>query len=49
MIIDEAQLLFNARDWTVKGRERWTWFFTMHRHFGFFILLCAQFDRMLDR
>ena len=26
LIIDEAQLLFNARDWTVKGRERWTWF-----------------------
>ncbi len=49
LIIDEAQLLFNARDWTVRGRERWTWFFTMHRHFGFFILLCAQFDRMLDR
>ena len=49
LIIDEAQLLFNARDWTVKGRERWTWFFTMHRHFGYFILLCAQFDRMLDR
>lgn len=49
LIIDEAQLLFNARDWSVKGRERWTWFFTMHRHFGYFILLCAQFDRMLDR
>lgn len=49
LIIDEAQLLFNARDWSAKGRERWTWFFTMHRHFGYFIILCAQFDRMLDR
>lgn len=49
LLIDEAQLLFNARDWSVKGRDRWTWFFTMHRHFGFFIILCAQFDRMLDR
>lgn len=49
LIIDEAQLLFNARDWSAKGRDRWTWFFTMHRHFGFFIILCAQFDRMLDR
>ena len=49
LIIDEAQLLFNSRDWTMKGRERWTWFFTTHRHFGYFILLCAQFDRMLDR
>ena len=49
LIIDEAQLLFNARDWTAKGRDRWTWLFTMHRHFGYLIILCAQFDRMLDR
>ncbi len=49
LIIDESQLLFNARDWAAKNRRRWTWFFTMHRHFGFFILLCAQYDRMLDR
>lgn len=49
LVIDEAQLLFNARDWVKKGRDRWNWFFTMHRHFGFFIILCAQFDRMLDR
>lgn len=49
LIIDEAQLLFNARDWNAKGRSRWNWFFTMHRHFGYFIILCAQFDRMLDR
>lgn len=49
LIIDEAQLLFNAREWSSKGRARWNWFFTMHRHFGYFIILCAQFDRMLDR
>ncbi len=49
LLIDEAQLLFNAREWSAKGRSRWTWFFTMHRHFGYFIILCAQFDRMLDR
>lgn len=49
LIIDEAQLIFNARSWSAKGRDRWNWFFTMHRHFGYFIILCAQFDRMLDR
>ena len=49
MIIDESQLIFYSRVLTMKGRERWTWFFTTHRHFGYFILLCAQFDRMLDR
>lgn len=49
LIVDEAQLMFNARDWNAAGRDRWNWFFTMHRHFGYFIILCAQFDRMLDR
>lgn len=49
LMIDEAQLMFNSRDWVAKGRSRWTWFFSMHRHFGYFIILCAQFDRMLDR
>lgn len=42
LVIDEAQLLFNARDWSVKGRDRWNWFFTMHRHFGFFIILALS-------
>ena len=49
LVIDESQLMFNAREWNAKGRARWNWFFTMHRHFGYFIILCAQFDRMLDR
>ena len=49
LVVDEAQLMFNAREWNAKGRDRWNWFFTMHRHFGYFIILCAQFDRMLDR
>lgn len=48
LLLDEAQLLFNARDWRGKGRDRWNWFFTMHRHFGFAIILCAQFSDMLD-
>lgn len=48
LMLDEAQLLFNARDWRGSGRDRWNWFFTMHRHFGFYIILCAQFDQMLD-
>ena len=48
-IIDEAQLLFNAREWQRIGRGGWLSFFTQHRHYGFHVVLIAQFDRMLDR
>ena len=49
LYIDECQLLFNARTWNVKGRDQWNKFFTNHRHFGYDIIMCAQFDRMIDR
>lgn len=49
VIIDEAQLLFGAREWDAAGRKQWLWFFTQHRKLGFKVILCAQFDRMLDR
>jgi len=49
LFIDEAQLLFNSRDWGKQGRAGWLSFFTQHRKFGYNIILVAQFDRMLDR
>lgn len=49
LFIDEAQLLFNAREWQSMGRSGWLSFFTQHRHFGYDVVLIAQFDRMLDR
>lgn len=49
LVIDEAQLLFNARTWDAKDRSGWLSFFTQHRKFGYHIILVAQFDRMLDR
>lgn len=49
LYIDEAQLLFNAREWNVIGRAEWLQFFTQHRKYGFDVFLIAQFDRMLDR
>lgn len=49
LIIDEAQLLFNAREWDKEGRKFWTAFFTQHRKYGYDVILIAQFDRMLDR
>lgn len=49
LIIDECQLIFNAREWNAKGRNEWLAFYTQHRKFGFRIILVAQFDRMIDR
>lgn len=49
LIIDECQLLFNAREWNSKGRAEWLSFFSQHRKYGFDICLVAQFDGMVDR
>lgn len=49
LIIDEAQILFNAREWGKRGRDAWLKFFTQHRKFGYRIILIAQFDTMLDK
>lgn len=53
LVIDEAQILFNSRDWNSsrKGETRMDWikFFSQHRKFGYSIILIAQNDRMIDR
>ncbi len=53
LVIDEAQLVFNSRTWQDKGasskRMDWIEFFSQHRHFGYKVVLIAQFDRMIDR
>lgn len=49
LYIDEAQLMFNAREWQQQGRAEWLSFFTQHRKYGYDIYLVAQFDRMIDR
>lgn len=49
LVIDEAQLLFNSREWQLISRSGWLSFFSQHRHYGYHVILAAQFDRMLDR
>ncbi|MNJ26029.1 Zonular occludens toxin (Zot) [compost metagenome] len=51
LIIDEAGLKFNARDWQVKGTERMEWidFFVNSRKLGFDPFLVAQNIKMVDR
>lgn len=49
LYIDEAQLLFNSRDWSRSDRMEWIRFFTQHRKLGYDVYLITQNDRMLDR
>lgn len=47
--IDEAQMMFNAREWQATYKQGWNTFFSLHRHLGYDIILITQFDRSLDR
>lgn len=49
LIIDEAQLIFNAREFSQKGRMDWISFFTQHRKLGFNIILITQYDKSIDK
>lgn len=49
LCIDEAQILFNSRNFGDKLRMNWLSFFSQHRKLGYTIILIAQNDRMLDR
>lgn len=49
LIVDEAQVVWNSREFQSKGRQDWIAFFSQHRKLGYNILLIAQNDRMLDR
>jgi zona occludens toxin len=49
LVVDEAQLLFNSREWGQKNRMEWIEFLSQHRHYGYKIVFIAQFDRMIDR
>lgn len=49
LVIDEAQIIFNPREWGRKDRTDWIKFFSQHRKFGYDIILISQNDRMLDR
>lgn len=49
VVIDECQLIFNARDWNNENRPAWISFFTQHRKLGYRVILVAQFDQMIDK
>lgn len=49
IVIDEAQSLFNPRDFNRKDRRDYNQFFSLHRHLGYNVILITQNDRLLDR
>ncbi|MEE0929423.1 MAG: zonular occludens toxin domain-containing protein [Acutalibacteraceae bacterium] len=49
VVIDEASILFNPRQFDRKDRAVWINFFANHRHFNYEFILIAQSDRMIDR
>lgn len=51
LIIDEAGVYFNARDWQISAqtRKEWIKFFSQSRKFGYDVVLIAQDVRIIDR
>lgn len=48
-VIDEAQILFDSRGWSAKGRMEWNVFFSTHRHFKCDLILITQSSASLDK
>lgn len=49
LVIDEAQILFNARSWSQSDRMSWITFFSQHRKLGYRIILICQYSEMIDK
>ena len=49
VVIDEASIKFNAREFNRHDRLDWINFFANHRHFNYDFILVAQSDIMIDK
>lgn len=49
VVIDECQIMFNAREFGRKDRRDWVTFFSQHRKLGYNVILITQSDKMLDK
>lgn len=49
LVIDEASIKFNSREFMRKDRLDWINFFANHRHFNYDVILITQSDIMLDK
>ena len=50
LVIDEAQLIFNSREWNRDMQRRMAWleFLSQHRKYGVKVILLAQDAKMID-
>ena len=49
LVVDEASIKFNSRDFNMKDRMGWINFFANHRHFNYDVILVTQSDIMIDK
>lgn len=49
LVVDECQLLFNARTWADKSRAAWTGYMQQHRKLGYDVYLVSQSAEMVDK
>lgn len=49
LVIDEAQRIFNPRDYDKNGRREWLDWLPEHRKYGFNIILISPYDKMIDK
>lgn len=49
IVIDEAQAMFNPRDFRDENRKGFNHFFSLHRHLGYNVILITQNDRLIDK
>lgn len=49
VVIDEASIIFNSREYNRKDRMEWIKFLANHRHFNYNFILITQLDTMLDK
>lgn len=49
VVIDEAHIIFNSREYNNKSRAKWLQFLALSRHYGYDFILITQNDRAIDR
>ena len=49
VVIDEAQRIFNPRDYDKNGRREWLDWLPEHRKYGFNIIMISPYDKMIDK
>ncbi|MGL6125465.1 MAG: zonular occludens toxin domain-containing protein [Metamycoplasmataceae bacterium] len=49
VVIDEASIIFNSRNWQDKGRMKWLELFAQHRKYGFNFIIISQFADQIDK